>query len=44
VVGYANATMAVEDTVTVEQVGEFTFNGIRPPLAAHNVLAAVAYT
>ena len=34
--------MAVEDAVTVEQVGEFTLKGIRRPLAAYNVLAAVA--
>jgi class 3 adenylate cyclase/putative methionine-R-sulfoxide reductase with GAF domain len=36
--------MAVENTVTVEQVGEFTLKGIRRPLAAYNVLAAVAST
>jgi adenylate cyclase len=34
--------MAVEDTVTVEHVGEFALKGIRRPLAAHNVLAAKA--
>jgi PAS domain S-box-containing protein len=34
--------MAVEDTVTVEPVGEFALKGIRRPLAAHNVLAAKA--
>ena len=34
--------MAVEDAVTVEPVGEFTLKGIRRPLAAYNVLAAVA--
>jgi GAF domain-containing protein/class 3 adenylate cyclase len=34
--------MAVEDAVTVEPVGEFTLKGIRRPLAAHNVLAAVS--
>jgi class 3 adenylate cyclase len=32
--------MAVEDTVTVEPVGEFALKGIRRPLAAHNVVAA----
>jgi adenylate cyclase len=31
--------MAVEDTVTVEPVGEFALKGIRRPLAAYNVLA-----
>jgi adenylate cyclase len=31
--------MAVEDTVTVEAVGEFDLKGIRRPLAAYNVLA-----
>jgi two-component system NtrC family sensor kinase len=34
--------MAVKDDVTVEPVGEFTLKGIRRPLAAHNVLAAVS--
>ena len=34
--------MAVENAVTVEPVGEFTLKGIRRPLAAHNVLAAVS--
>jgi class 3 adenylate cyclase len=34
--------MAVEDAVTVEQVGEFTLKGIRRPLPAYNVLAAAA--
>jgi GAF domain-containing protein len=34
--------MAVEDAVTVEPVGEFTLKGIRRPLAAYNVLSAVA--
>jgi class 3 adenylate cyclase len=34
--------MAVEDAVTVEPVGEFTLKGIRRPLAAYNVLAAVS--
>jgi GAF domain-containing protein len=32
--------MAVEDTVTVEPVGEFELKGIRRPIAAYNVLAA----
>ena len=32
--------MAVEDTVTVEPVGEFELKGIRRPTAAYNVLAA----
>ena len=34
--------IAVENAVTVEPVGEFTLKGIRRPLAAHNVLAAVS--
>jgi GAF domain-containing protein len=34
--------MAVENAVTVEPVGEFALKGIRRPLAAHNVLAAVS--
>ena len=34
--------MAVEDAVTVEPVGEFELKGIRRPLAAYNVLAAVS--
>jgi class 3 adenylate cyclase len=34
--------MAVEDAVTVEQVGEFALKGIRRPLAAYNVLAAMS--
>jgi adenylate cyclase len=34
--------MAVEDAVTVEAVGEFALKGIRRPLAAYNVLAAVS--
>jgi adenylate cyclase len=33
--------MAVEDAVTVEQVGEFALKGIRRPLAAYNVRAAI---
>src|SRR5208283_4343010 len=32
--------MAVEGTVTVESVGEFSLKGIRRPMEAHNVLAA----
>ncbi len=31
-----------KDAITVESVGEFTLKGIRRPLAAHNVLAAVS--
>ena len=34
--------MAVKDAVTVEPVGEFELKGIRRPIAAYNVLAAVA--
>jgi class 3 adenylate cyclase len=34
--------MAVEEAVTIEPVGEFTLKGIRRPLAAYNVLAAVS--
>ena len=33
--------MAVEAAVTTEPVGEFTLKGIRLPMAAHNVLAAI---
>ena len=33
--------MAVEDAVTVEPVGEFELKGIRRPVAAYNVLAAL---
>jgi class 3 adenylate cyclase len=33
--------MAVKDAVTVEAVGEFELKGIRRPIAAHNVLAAL---
>jgi adenylate cyclase len=33
--------MAVEDTVTVERVGEFELKGIRRPIAAYNVVAAL---
>jgi adenylate cyclase len=33
--------MAVEQAVTAEPVGEFTLKGIRRPMTAHNVLAAV---
>jgi GAF domain-containing protein len=34
--------MKVENAVTVEPVGEFALKGIRRPLAAYNVIAAVA--
>jgi adenylate cyclase len=34
--------MAVEDTVTVEPVGEFELKGIRRPMMAYNVLAAAS--
>jgi adenylate cyclase len=33
--------MAVEDVVTVEPVGEFELKGIRRPIAAYNVVAAL---
>ena len=33
--------MAVEDAVTVEPVGEFELKGIRRPIAAYNVVAAL---
>jgi adenylate cyclase len=33
--------MAVKDAVTVEPVGEFELKGIRRPIAAHNVIAAL---
>ena len=33
--------MAVKDAVTVEAVGEFELKGIRRPIAAHNVVAAL---
>jgi adenylate cyclase len=33
---------AVKDAITVESVGEFTLKGIGRPLAAYNVLAAIA--
>jgi class 3 adenylate cyclase len=33
--------MAVEDAVTVEPVGEFELKGIRRPVAAYNVVAAL---
>jgi GAF domain-containing protein len=36
--------MAVEDAVTVEPVGEFALKGIRRPLAAYNVVAAISPT
>jgi class 3 adenylate cyclase len=34
--------LAVEDAVIAEQVGELALKGIRQPVAAHNVIAAVA--
>jgi hypothetical protein len=34
--------MAVKDAVTVEAIGEFELKGIRRPIAAYNVLAAVS--
>ena len=34
--------VAVEDAVQVEPVGEFELKGIRRPLAAYNVIGAVA--
>jgi adenylate cyclase len=34
--------MKVEDAVKVEPVGEFALKGIRRPLAAYNVVAAIA--
>jgi hypothetical protein len=34
--------MKVENDVKVEPVGEFELKGIRRPLAAYNVLAAIA--
>jgi GAF domain-containing protein len=34
--------MAVKDAVAVEAVGEFELKGIRRPIAAHNVLAALS--
>ena len=34
--------MAVEDAVTVEQVGEFELKGIRRPLAAYNVVGVLS--
>jgi hypothetical protein len=36
--------MAVEDAVKIEPVGKFELKGIRRPLAAYNVLAAVTPT
>jgi class 3 adenylate cyclase len=33
--------MAIKDAVTVEAVGEFELKGIRRPIAAYNVLAAI---
>ena len=37
-----NSKDKVENAVKVEPVGEFELKGIRRPLAAYNVLAAVA--
>ena len=34
--------IAVEDAVTVEQVGEFALKGIRRPLGAYNVLGVAS--
>ena len=34
--------MAVENAVSIQPVGEFALKGIRRPLAAYNVLAALA--
>jgi hypothetical protein len=34
--------MAVEDSITCEQVGYFTLKGIRRPVTAHNVIAAIS--
>jgi hypothetical protein len=36
--------MAVENAVKFEPVGEFALKGIRRPLAAYNVLGALAAT
>jgi len=36
----ARVRQAVEKAVTVEPVGEFDLKGIRPPMAAYNVLAS----
>jgi class 3 adenylate cyclase len=38
----ARVLMKVEDAVTVEPVGEFELKGIRRPLAAYNVVAALS--
>ena len=38
---FSHLLTKVEDAVTVEPVGEFELKGIRRPLAAYNVLAAV---
>jgi adenylate cyclase len=38
----ARVLMKVEDAVNVEPVGEFELKGIRRPLAAYNVVAAVS--
>jgi hypothetical protein len=37
----ARVLMKVEDAVKVEPAGEFVFKGIRRPLAAYDVVAAV---
>ena len=34
--------MKVENAITVEAVGEFALKGIRRPMAAYNVVAAVS--
>jgi hypothetical protein len=36
--------MAVENAVKVEAVGEFALKGLARPMAAYNVLGAVAAT
>jgi hypothetical protein len=33
--------MAIEDSITCEPVGYFTLKGIRRPVTAHNVIAAI---
>jgi hypothetical protein len=38
----ARVLTKVENAVTVEPVGEFELKGIRRPLAAYNVVAALA--
>ena len=39
----ARVLMKVENAVQVEPVGEFALKGIRRPLAAYNVIAALAH-